>query len=144
MKQHPVIGDSICCDFRLLKDVIPIIRHHHERTDGSGYPDRLSGEDIPLLARVMSIVDTYDAVTSARPYKPAFTSEKACRELRNDVQRGWKSAFLVEEFVSIVSGLTPPPPDTSIVDGMGSVEPSRTSPDEPSAAPAGLVADGKP
>ena len=73
MQQHPVIGDSICRDFRLLKDVIPIIRHHHERGDGSGYPDRLSGDDIPLLAQILSIVDTYDAMTSARPYKPALT-----------------------------------------------------------------------
>jgi putative two-component system response regulator len=106
MQQHTVIGDSICREFRLLKDVSPIIRHHHERTDGTGYPDRLAGDDVPLLAQLLGIVDTYDAVTTERPYKPAFTSEQACRELRDEVQKGWKSARLVEAFVSIVPELT--------------------------------------
>ena len=123
MQQHTIIGDSICRDFRLLKDVIPIIRNHHERADGTGYPDRLAGDDIPLLAQLLSVVDTYDAVTTARPYKPAFTSEHACRELRNEVGKGWKSAHLVEEFVSIVSGLTLPIPATPAVRSVESIEP---------------------
>ena len=124
MQEHPVIGDSICRDFRLLKDVIPIIRHHHERGDGSGYPDGLSGADIPLLAQLLSIVDTYDAVTTARPYKPAWTMERACHELRNDVRRGWKNARLVEAFVSMLSSMTPPAttpaPDEESVEPSGS------------------------
>jgi putative two-component system response regulator len=107
MQQHTVIGDSICREFRLLKDVSPIIRHHHERTDGTGYPDRLSGDAVPLLAQLLGIVDTYDAVTTERPYKPAYTSVQACRELREEVTKGWKNARLVEEFVSIVPGLDP-------------------------------------
>jgi putative two-component system response regulator len=123
MQRHPVIGDSICRDFRLLKDVIPIIRHHHERGDGSGYPDRLSGDEIPLLAQLLSIVDTYDAVTSARPYKPALPMERACHELRDDVRKGWKNARLVEEFVSMVS--TMPPPATPPVPDEESAGPSK-------------------
>ena len=105
MQQHTVIGDSICRELRLLDDVSPIVRHHHERADGTGYPDKLSGDAIPLLAQVMSIVDAYDALSSERPYKPAFTSEQACSELRTEVRKGWKNAFLVEAFVSIVPGL---------------------------------------
>lgn len=105
MQQHTVIGDAICRELRLLEDVSPIVRHHHERADGSGYPDRLSGDSIPLLAQLMGIVDTYDALISARPYKTAFTPELACDELRAEVRRGWKNAHLVEEFISIVPGL---------------------------------------
>src|SRR6185436_4805918 len=85
------------------------IRHHHERADGTGYPDGLSGEGIPLLAQLLAIVDTYDAVTTERPYKPAFTAEQACRELREEAEKGWKNARLVDEFVSIVPGLAAQP-----------------------------------
>jgi cyclic di-GMP phosphodiesterase len=113
MQQHTVIGDAICREFRLLKDVSPIIRHHHERADGTGYPDRLVGDAVPLLAQLLGIVDTYDAVTTERPYKPAFTSEQACRELLDEAEKGWKNARLVDEFVSIVSRLTVPPRVTS-------------------------------
>src|ERR1700676_4377378 len=101
MQQHPVIADSFCRELRLLEDVRPIVRHHHERLDGTGYPDKPSGDRIPLLAQIMSIVDAYDAMTTERPYKPAMTSDQARHELREDVARGWKSATLVEEFVSI-------------------------------------------
>jgi putative two-component system response regulator len=102
MQQHPVIGDSLCRELRLLDDVRPIVRHHHERHDGSGYPDKLSGDQIPLLANIMSIVDAYDAMTTERPYKAARTPEQACRELRDDAARGWRSATLVEEFVAMI------------------------------------------
>ncbi|MEO8258991.1 MAG: HD domain-containing phosphohydrolase [Acidobacteriota bacterium] len=122
MQQHTVIGDAICRDFRLLKDVIPIIRNHHERADGSGYPDRLAGDDIPLLAQVLSVVDTYDAVTTARPYKPALTSKRACRELRNEVRKGWKNARLVEAFVSIVCSEAPLQPAAAPVSRLEPVE----------------------
>jgi putative two-component system response regulator len=124
MQQHTVIGDSICREFRLLKDVSPIIRHHHERADGMGYPDGLSGDGVPLLAQLLGIVDTYDAVTTGRPYKPAFSSEQACRELREE--KGWKNARLVEAFVSIVPGLTSQPRATSSVSSLGPVERRRS------------------
>ena len=71
VKRHTVIGDRLCGELRSLRQVRPIVRHHHERLDGSGYPDGLSGDAIPLLAQIMGVVDVYDAVTTARPYKPA-------------------------------------------------------------------------
>jgi putative two-component system response regulator len=101
MQQHPVIGDNLCRESRLLEDVRPIVRHHHERLDGTGYPDKLSGDQVPLLAQIVGIVDAYDAMTTNRPYKAAVTRDKARDELRQDVAKGWKSAALVEEFLSV-------------------------------------------
>jgi len=101
MQRHPVIGDNLCRESRLLEDVRPIVRHHHERLDGSGYPDKLSGDQVPLLAQIVGIVDAYDAMTTNRPYKAAVTRDQAREELRQDVARGWKSAALVEEFLSV-------------------------------------------
>jgi putative two-component system response regulator len=102
MQQHPVIGDGLCGELRSLEAVRPIVRHHHERHDGSGYPDHLSGDAIPLLASVISVVDAYDAMTTERPYKAAVTSEVACRELRGEVDKGWKSKAFVEPFVELL------------------------------------------
>ena len=73
MKEHPVIGDRLCGDLRVLHGVRPIVRHHHERQDGSGYPDGLAGDAIPLLAQIISIVDVFDAITTTRPYHIALT-----------------------------------------------------------------------
>jgi cyclic di-GMP phosphodiesterase len=103
MKQHTVIGHALCGDLRLLRPVRPIARHHHERCDGSGYPDGLTGDDIPLLAQITGIVDVYDALTSDRPYRKALTQEAALKELLEEVRRGWRRADLVEEFVAICS-----------------------------------------
>jgi putative two-component system response regulator len=103
MKCHPVIGDQLCRELRLLDDVSPIVRHHHERLNGSGYPDHLKADRIPLLAQIISVVDTYDAITTPRPYRPAGSMEHACAELHQDVARGWKSAQLVAEFTGMVS-----------------------------------------
>ena len=103
IQQHTVIGHALCSELRSLEDVRPIIRHHHERADGTGYPDGLKGDAIPLLARIVSIVDAYDAMTTERPYKAALTPEAACRELRSESDRGWKSGDLVEVFVALVS-----------------------------------------
>jgi putative two-component system response regulator len=101
MQQHTVIGYNLCGELRSLADVRPIVRHHHERPDGSGYPDGLRGENIPLLARILSVVDVYDALTSARPYKPAVSREDALRELRDEAAKGWKFEALVEEFARL-------------------------------------------
>jgi putative two-component system response regulator len=126
MQQHTLIGDSICRELRLLEDVSPIVRHHHERADGTGYPDKLSGDAIPLLAQLMSIVDAYDAMTIERPYRTALTSAQACGELRAEVRNGWKNARLVEAFVSIVPGLTSNPCVTPPLGGPEIVEQWRT------------------
>ena len=107
MKQHTVIGDTLCGNLRSLALVRPIIRHHHERLDGSGYPDGLRGSEIPLLAQIIGIVDVYDAVTTTRPYRVARSTDDAIAELRADVARGLSSGELVEAFVSVLRRVPP-------------------------------------
>ena len=79
---HPVIGENICKPLRSLRLVLPIIRHHHEHWNGTGYPDRLAGEAIPLLARILQVVDVYDALRTERPYKPAHSHQSARETMR--------------------------------------------------------------
>jgi putative two-component system response regulator len=105
VKEHPVIGDRLCGDLRALHRVRSIVRHHHERLDGSGYPDGLKGDEIPLLAQIIGIVDVYDAITTTRPYRSARTSEEALSELEREVKRGWRRADLVEVFTAARRGL---------------------------------------
>lgn len=81
-KKHPVIGKKILEPIRFLSNVVPIVYHHHERFDGRGYPEGLKGEEIPLGARMMAIADTYDAMTSDRPYRKALSHETAIDEIR--------------------------------------------------------------
>ena len=102
IKQHTVIGDRLCGELRSLRKVRPIVRHHHERLDGSGYPDGLRDEVIPLLAQIMGIVDVFDALTTARPYKAALPFAQAAEELRREVARGWRHADLVATFLDQV------------------------------------------
>lgn len=101
IKQHTVIGDRLCGGLRSLKRVRPIVRHHHERLDGSGYPDGLEGEDIPVLAQIMGIADVFDAATTSRPYKPAAAIDRASFELTEEAKRGWRRADLVEAFIGL-------------------------------------------
>jgi len=101
MKQHTVIGERLCGQLRSLATVRPIVRHHHERRDGSGYPDGLRGDEIPLLAQIVGIVDTYDSITTTRPYREALSPEHAYAELRNEVARGLHREDLVEELVAL-------------------------------------------
>jgi putative two-component system response regulator len=101
MKRHPVIGDTLCAPLQSLRRVRPIIKHHHERLDGTGYPDRLRGDEVPILARIVSIVDVYDALTTDRPYRPALTHADAVRELREGVAAGHYDPRLVEAFLDI-------------------------------------------
>jgi len=105
MKQHTIIGDRLCSELRLLRRVRPIVRHHHERLDGSGYPDGLRGGAVPLLAQIIAIVDVYDALTNVRPYKPALTKSLALEELMTEVDKGWRDRELVAQFVSVCSDL---------------------------------------
>jgi len=101
IQQHTVIGDRLCGELRSLRPVRPIIRHHHERLDGSGYPDGLKGDAIPLLAQIIGIVDVYDAATTDRPYKPAKSTERAFEELRSEAAKGWRRRDLVDEFIAL-------------------------------------------
>lgn len=100
VKEHPVVGDRLCGDLRALHRVRPIVRHHHERLDGGGYPDGLSGDAVPLLAQIISIVDLYDAMTTTRPYREALPSSAAIAQLQEEVRLGWRRKDLVEAFVS--------------------------------------------
>lgn len=95
MQQHTVIGERLCGSLRSLHAVRPIVRHHHERLDGSGYPDGLKGTAVPLLAQITSVVDVFDALTTARPYKIAMSVERACEELDAEAKKGWRDPVLV-------------------------------------------------
>jgi putative two-component system response regulator len=100
MTQHPVIGERLCGDLRVLYRVRPIVRHHHELRDGSGYPDGLEGDAIPLVAQIIGIVDVYDAITTDRPNRPARPREQAFEELSREAARGWRRKDLVEAFIA--------------------------------------------
>lgn len=102
MKRHVEIGEQICQPLRTMRGVVPIIRHHHERWDGSGYPDGLQGNDIPFLAQVFQLIDIYDALTSERPYKRAFTHEEALVIFAEETANGWRDPNLVERFVEFI------------------------------------------
>ena len=102
MKQHPVTGENICRPLKSLRLVLPIIRHHHEHSDGSGYPDGLTRERIPLLPRILQVVDVYDALCTARPYKPALSHEQAELTMRVEAQNGLWDEELVAEFFSML------------------------------------------
>lgn len=101
MKRHTVIGDAICGELRSLRLVRPIVRHHHERLDGSGYPDGLRGDAIPLLAQIVGLVDVYDALTTDRPYRAALEPERAYEELLAEADRGWRDRTLVNDFIML-------------------------------------------
>jgi len=103
MKQHTIIGDRLCSHLRSLRDVRPIVRSHHERLDGSGYPDGLSGDGVPLLAQVISVVDVYDALTAPRPYRSVMTPDEALTELARESDRGWWNRDLIGELRTLVS-----------------------------------------
>ncbi len=102
MKEHAVIGDRLCGSLRFLARVRPIVRHHHERLDGSGYPDGLRGNAIPWLAQIIGVVDVYDALTTWRPYKAALPVEAAVEQLQREVDRGWRDPHLVNELIAAV------------------------------------------
>ena len=101
MKRHTVIGERLCGELRSLEAVRPIVRHHHERRDGSGYPDGLRGDDIPLLVQIVGIVDTYDATTTTRPYRAALPAEHAYEELTRDTAMGLHREDLVQVFIGL-------------------------------------------
>jgi putative two-component system response regulator len=103
MRMHPVIGENICKPLRSLRLVLPIIRHHHEHWNGSGYPDHLAGEAIPLLARVLQVVDVYDALRTERPYKAAHSYQSARETMLAEARSGLWDGEIVREFFSMMA-----------------------------------------
>jgi putative two-component system response regulator len=101
IQTHPVVGADLVREMRTLDEVRPIIRHHHERFDGSGYPDGLQGEGIPLGARIMAVVDVYDALCTKRPYKPALSHQEAIAILRRETVAGSWDPRVVDTFVAL-------------------------------------------
>lgn len=102
MRQHVLIGERICQPLRTMRGVIPIVLHHHERWDGSGYPYQLANDEIPYLAQVFQILDIYDALTSERPYKRVLTKEEALQVIVAETERGWRNPQLVQQFLDFV------------------------------------------
>jgi putative two-component system response regulator len=104
MKRHVIIGYRICRDMRSLRGSLSIIRYHHERWDGTGYPDGLKGEEIPLFARIVAVADAYDAMTSDRPYRKAHPSEIALETLESEAGKQWDPEIVkiaLEAFPSV-------------------------------------------
>ena len=122
IKTHPVIGDELCRTVRSLDVVRGIVRHHHERLDGRGYPDGLAGDEIPFLAQIVTIVDVYDALTTTRPYRKAMSSAAAFATLRAEAGEGAYSAELVERFVGLIGSDALPPGPSS-----GPISPDRVA-----------------
>jgi putative two-component system response regulator len=102
MKLHPITGENICKPLRSLRPVLPIIRHHHEHSDGSGYPDGLMAPNIPVLPRILQVVDVYDALRTARSYKAPLTHEQAAETMRDEARRGLWDAEMVAEYFSML------------------------------------------
>lgn len=102
IRLHPALGQQICSPLKALQEVADIIRHHHEKLDGSGYPDGLSGDQISLHARIVSIVDIFDALTTERSYRDALPVEEAMRIMKDEAAQGKLDSFLVAEFESML------------------------------------------
>jgi len=98
MREHPVVGERICSGLKSFRLVLPIIRHHHEKANGTGYPDGLRGDEVPRTARVLQIIDVYDALRTSRPYKEAFSLEMTLRIMQEEVEKGWWDPEIFGEF----------------------------------------------
>jgi putative two-component system response regulator len=102
IRRHPLVGDDLIRPMRSLDKVRPLVRHHHERLDGSGYPDGLKGDDIPVEVRVLTVVDVYDALASQRPYKRPFPKSTCFEILRDGVNRKWWDGDVVNVLEEVV------------------------------------------
>jgi putative two-component system response regulator len=102
IREHPVVGERICAPLKSFRLVLPIIRHHHEKFGSSGYPDGLRRDDIPATARVLQIVDVYDALTTVRPYKHAFSITDALQTMKQEVAKGWWDSHIFDQFERLV------------------------------------------
>ena len=102
IREHPAVGERICQPLKSFRLVLPIIRHHHEKFDGSGYPDGLRGDAIPITAKVMQMVDVFDALTTERPYKKAFSTTEALQTMQEEVAKGWWDPRVFAEFADLI------------------------------------------
>jgi putative two-component system response regulator len=102
IQRHPVAGRDLLKNMRTLESAMPVVYHHHERYDGSGYPEGLKGESIPLLARVASIADVYDALTTKRPYREALTRAQALELMQDECKKGWHDPTLFGLFLGLI------------------------------------------
>jgi putative nucleotidyltransferase with HDIG domain len=127
MQEHSVIGERILSKVDTYTEISQIVRHHHERVDGCGYPDGLPAEEIPLLSRIIAVADAYDAMTSDRPYREAMPSRVARLRLAQAVESQFDTT-IVAAFEAILAGATP-----EYRTGAGVV--TRTSKDSPAGVP---------
>jgi putative two-component system response regulator len=111
-QQHPRVGCDICAPLKPLKPVLPIIRHHKEHWDGTGYPDALKGEKIPLGAQIVGLVDVYCALTNDRPFRKAKSHEQAVAHLRDRARRGMSNPELVDKFIACLAQAVEPCDDS--------------------------------
>ncbi len=102
MRQHPAIGAYLCSALRTMRSTVDIIRYHHEKMNGSGYPEGLVGDEIPYLARVFQIADVFDALTSERPYKKAFPLDKVVKILEDETEKGYWDPGIISTFIQII------------------------------------------
>jgi putative two-component system response regulator len=105
MQQHPLVGERICNPLKSFRLVLPIIRHHHEKLNGTGYPDGLKGDQIPFTARILQVVDVFDALTTLRPYKRALSISETLEVMDDEVKRGWWDPDIFSQFKQLVAGL---------------------------------------
>ena len=115
MRTHPAMGAEICRPLRTMAPILPILQHHHEKLDGSGYPDGLHGDEIPVIVRIVSVVDVYDALTTDRPYRPGYPAAEALRILREEAAKGWWDADIVECWARLIE--TPAPAESLATPG---------------------------
>ncbi len=115
VQRHPLVGEGICAPLKSFQLVVPIIRHHHEKLDGSGYPDGLRGNAIPIAARVLQVVDVYDALTTARPYKKAFPPDEALEIMEEEVKRGWWDPVVFTAFTEMMGREAVAEPETPVL-----------------------------
>lgn len=110
MRKHPVVGEGICAPLKTFRLVLPIIRHHHERRDGSGYPDGLLDSQIPVTAAILQLADVYDALTTNRPYRKASTAAAALAIMEQEAKRGWWDRGLLDAFRAMILEWDSPEP----------------------------------
>ena len=126
IKQHPEIGAAILDPVEFPWPVLPVVKHHHEKWDGTGYPDRLKGEDIPLNARIMAVADVYDALTSSRSYRQAWSHERAVATITKDAGTHF-DPVVVEAFLKVIDGVV----QQMAEEGEGPLVPRPLVPAEP-------------